>query len=152
MDNNSVLRRLVYILGFDNKKIESIFLMGNQNVSNEEIICWMKKEADELFQNLKDSHFSAFLNGLIVFKRGKKENEVTLNEKTLNNNLIFRKLRIAFNLNDQVVIEVLLLANFRMSKSELSAFFRHPTHPNYRECKNQVLRYFLTGLAMKYKT
>jgi uncharacterized protein YehS (DUF1456 family) len=43
------------------------------------------------------------------------------------------------------------LRGFRLSKHELSAFFRNPTQPQYRECKDQVLRNFLMGLQMKYR-
>jgi len=43
------------------------------------------------------------------------------------------------------------LSDFRMSKHELSAFFRKPGHKHYRECKDQILRVFLKGLQMKYR-
>ena len=49
------------------------------------------------------------------------------------------------------VLAVMALADFRMSKSELSAFFRKPDHKHYRECKDQILRNFLKGLQLKYR-
>ncbi|MBN2715743.1 MAG: DUF1456 family protein [Deltaproteobacteria bacterium] len=38
------------------------------------------------------------------------------------------------------------------SKHELSAFFRHPSHRQYRECKDQVFRKFLQGMQQKYRS
>jgi uncharacterized protein YehS (DUF1456 family) len=44
------------------------------------------------------------------------------------------------------------LANFPIGKHELSAFFRKPGHKHYRECKDQILRKFLKGVQLKYRT
>lgn len=66
----------------------------------------------------------------------------------MTNNDIFKKLRVALMLRDDEILEVLKLADFKMSKSELSAFFRKDDHPNYRECGDQVLRNFLNGLVL----
>jgi len=46
---------------------------------------------------------------------------------------------------------ILALADARLSKHELSAFFRRPDHPHYRECKDQILRGFLKGVGLKYR-
>ena len=62
-----------------------------------------------------------------------------------------RKLKIALNMKDDDVMEMMELAQFRMSKHELSAFFRKPGHKHYRQCKDQMLRNFLKGLQLKYR-
>ena len=67
----------------------------------------------------------------------------------MTNNDIFKKLRIALSLKDFEIINILKLAEFKMSKAELSAIFRKEDHPNYRECGDQVLRNFLNGLIIK---
>jgi len=41
-------------------------------------------------------------------------------------------------------------ANLRISKHELSAFFRKLDHKHYRECKDQILRKFLKGVEERY--
>ncbi len=51
-------------------------------------------------------------------------------------------------LRDDEIIDILKEADFKLSKSELSAFFRKDNHPNYRECGDQVLRNFLNGLVL----
>ena len=61
------------------------------------------------------------------------------------------KLKIALNLKADDVLGILDLANFRISKHELSAFFRRPDHKHYRECKDQILRNFLKGIQLKYR-
>jgi uncharacterized protein YehS (DUF1456 family) len=65
------------------------------------------------------------------------------------NNDILKKLRIALELKDADIIEILKLADFEISKTELSALFRNPGHKNYKECGNQLLRRFLDGLIIK---
>jgi len=66
----------------------------------------------------------------------------------MTNNDILKKLRVALILRDDQIVEILELVDFRISKSELSAFFRAENHPNYVECGDQVLRNFLNGLVI----
>jgi len=66
----------------------------------------------------------------------------------MNNNDIFKKLRVALQLRDDEIVEILQLVDFRITKVELSAFFRNADHPNYMECGDQVLRNFLNGLVI----
>lgn len=66
----------------------------------------------------------------------------------MTNNDVFKKLRVALRLRDDEIVEILKLADFKISKSELSAFFRKDDHPNYRECGDQILRNFLNGLIL----
>lgn len=66
----------------------------------------------------------------------------------MNNNDIFKKLRVALQLRDDQIVDILQLVDFRISKAELGAFFRDPKHPKYMECGDQVLRNFLNGLVI----
>jgi hypothetical protein len=66
----------------------------------------------------------------------------------MNNNDVFKKLRVALQLRDDQIIEILNLVDFRIAKAELGAFFRAEDHPNYTECGDQVLRNFLNGLII----
>ncbi|MFK5974729.1 MAG: DUF1456 family protein [Flavobacteriaceae bacterium] len=66
----------------------------------------------------------------------------------MNNNDIFKKLRVALMLRDDEIVEILALVDFKISKSELGAFFRKEDHPNYVECGDQILRNFLNGLVL----
>jgi len=66
----------------------------------------------------------------------------------LSNNDIFKKLRVALQLRDDEIVKILDLVDFRISKSELGAFFRKEGHPKYMECGDQILRNFLNGLVI----
>ena len=66
----------------------------------------------------------------------------------MNNNDVFKKLRVALQLRDDQIIEILNLVNFRVSKGELGNVFRSEDHPNFMECGDQLLRNFLNGLVI----
>jgi len=66
----------------------------------------------------------------------------------MTNNDIFKKLRVALQLRDDEIVKILELVDFRITKSELGAFFRKEDHPNYVECGDQILRNFLNGLVI----
>jgi uncharacterized protein YehS (DUF1456 family) len=128
-----------------------IFKLGGKAVFSEEVSHWLKKEDEPEFVKLYDKDFAAFLNGLIILKRGPKEEGTPPAEKSLDNNAILRKLKIALNMKDDDMLEIFGLRGFRLSKHELSAFFRNPTQSQYRQCKDQVLRNFLMGLQQKLR-
>lgn len=76
------------------------------------------------------------------------KNTIFAKTTRMNNNDVFKKLRVALQLRDDQIVEILELVNFRISKAELGAFFRSEDHPNYMECGDQVLRNFLNGLVI----
>lgn len=151
MTNNDVLRRIRYTFNFDDTKMIAIFGLGGLEVTRAEISDWLKKEDDPDYRSCSDVQLASFLNGLIVDKRGQKDGTPVPTETSLTNNIIFRKLKIALNLQADEVLALIKRADFSMSKHELSAFFRKPGHKHYRECKDQVLRYFLKGVQLKYR-
>lgn len=151
MDNNDILRRTRYALDLNDSKMMEIFSLGGIKASREEISQWLKKDIDPDYVALPGFQLAAFLNGLIIEKRGKKEGPQPIPEKQLNNNIILRKFKIALNLKDEDILELLALADIQISKHELSAFFRKPGQTQYRECKDQFLRNFMRGMQMKLR-
>jgi uncharacterized protein YehS (DUF1456 family) len=151
MTNNDVLRRIRYIFDLSDSAMIAVFSLANCEVTRDQVSDWLKKEDDPAYEKCSDTLLASFLNGLIIDKRGKKEGPQPPPEKRLNNNVIFVKLKIALNLQADDVFEIMKLADFSLSKHEISAFFRKPDHKNYRECKDQVLRNFLKGLELKYR-
>ena len=149
MTNNDVLRRLRYILDLSDSMMIAVFGQANLEVDREQISNWLKKDDDPDYQQCNDKQLAIFLNGLINHKRGKKEGQQPKPEKKLTNNIILRKLKIAFDLKSEDMLEIIDYAGLALSKHELSAFFRKPDHRHYRECKDQVLRNFLQGLQAK---
>ncbi len=151
MSNNDILKSLRYTLNVSDPQMLEMFNSVGIEVATSELTDWFRKEDDILYRPIYDIKLAAFLNATIVLKRGKKEGVEIINEKKLNNNLILRKLRIAFNLKDDEMLEILKLVDFEISKHELSAFFRKPGQNQYRVCKDQILRKFIMGLQKKYR-
>lgn len=151
MTNNDILRRIRYTFDFDDSKMMAIFALGGREATRAQVSAWMKKDDDPAQLKLNDIQLVIYLNGLIIEKRGKKEGTQPKPEKHFGNNIIFVKLKIALNLQAEDILAILERVGFRLSKHELSAFFRKSGHQHYRECKDQVLRNFLHGLQLKYR-
>lgn len=151
MTNNDILRRVRYIFDFNDDKMIALFAAADCEVTRAQVSNWMKAEDDPAFEKLADVMLATYLNGLINDKRGKREGPQPVAEKDLSNNAIFMKLKIALNLQAEDILEIMDLSDFRMSKHELSAFFRKPGHKHHRECKDQILRIFLKGLQQQYR-
>jgi uncharacterized protein YehS (DUF1456 family) len=149
--NNDVLRRLRYTFDFSDSKMIELFKLMDVEVDREQISNWLKKDDDESYVNCTDKQFATFLNGLIIDKRGKQEGALPEIENKLNNNIVLRKLKIALNLQNDEVLNLLTQAGLSLSKHELSAFFRRADHKHYRACKDQVLRNFLQAIQLKYR-
>lgn len=66
----------------------------------------------------------------------------------MSNNDVLKKLRVALKLRDNDIVEILSFVDFKVSTTELSAFFRAEDHPNYKPCGDQILRNFLNGLII----
>ena len=151
MTKNDILRRLRYILDLSDPQMVSLFNAVDHTVSIEQLHAWFRDEDNPKYKSLKDSELALFLDGLIIDKRGKKEGVEPKLEKTLTNNKVFMKLKIALNLKAEEVLEILELAGLSISKHELSALFRKPNHKHYRQCKDQIMRNFLMGLQLKLR-
>ena len=130
----------------------ALFGLGGSRVTRAEVSDWLKQDDNPDFKELTDTQLAIFLNGLIVKKRGEKDGPRPEPEARLNNNIIFRKLKIALEFKDEDILAVLSFAGFTIGKHELSAFFRKPDHKNFRKCQTQVLRNFLKGLQLKFRT
>ena len=150
MNNNDILRRIRYTFDFDDAKMIALFALADLKITRAEVSNWLKKDDDPDFQGIYDIQLASFLNGFINDRRGKKEGEQPKPEKKLNNNIVFRKLKIALNLKDDDIIDILELVDMRVGKHELSAFFRNPTQKQYRPCKDQILRNFIHGIQINH--
>lgn len=66
----------------------------------------------------------------------------------MTNNDILKKLRVALQLRNEDIVEIMKLVDFKVTTSELGALFRSEDHPKYKECGDQFLRNFLNGLII----
>ncbi|MEB2781730.1 DUF1456 family protein [Algoriphagus persicinus] len=151
MTNNDVARSLRYTFDFNDFTMIEIIKSGGETVDRELVANWLKRDDEPEFEEMYDKELATFLNGFIILKRGKKEGEQPVAEKRLNNNIILRKLKIALNLRDEDMLAILESVDRKISKHELSAFFRKPGQAQFRPCKDQILRNFLKGLQQKHR-
>ncbi len=154
MNHNDVLRRLRYALQLNDDATIGTFALAGYEMEKDYLAMLMKKEQEPGFMLCRDKIMSLFLDGLIIKLRGKQEGVepvILKGGQILSNNDILRKIRIAMSYRDDDMIAVLKLANFRLSKGELSALFRKPDHRNYKECGDQVVRNLLKGMVVKYR-
>lgn len=170
MDNNDILIRIRYALDIKNADMIKIFKLGGIDVTREELPKILTKSKDCYFDNpvnsntkvddqIKCDHkmLDAFLDGLIIFKRGRQETKpgqpkkLTLMRNNNVNNIVLKKLKIALTLTSEDMLDVFSKAGITVSKSELSAIFRKEGHKNYKECGDKFARNFLKGLALKFR-
>jgi len=151
MTYNDLLRRLRYALNLNGESIAGLCTLGGQEIRPIDVLMLLKKEEETGYVVCDDTVMTAFLDGLIISRRGArvpKPGSAKTTDMALNNNLILRKLRIALELNDEAMLAILEKAGVQLSKSELSAMFRAEGHRNYKPCGDQFLRNFIRGLTL----
>jgi uncharacterized protein YehS (DUF1456 family) len=146
MNNNDILRRLRYALNLNNEGLTRLFDLGGHPLSLGDLDLLLRKDDEPGFVDCPDALLLAFLDGLVVSRRGPRELAPAAPEH-LNNNLVLRKLRIALELKDVDMQRILEAGGMQVSRSEISALFRAPGHRNFVPCRDQLLRRFLAGLA-----
>jgi len=149
MLNNDVLRSLRYTLKVNEFELAHIVKMGGGDVTQAEINTYIKKEDEPGFIKCPQNVLAHFLNGLIYLKRGRDDARPALVADLPTNNVVLKKLRVAFELKDTDFLDMLKAGGFNVSKSELSALFRKEGHENYKVCGDQYLRQVLKALALR---
>jgi uncharacterized protein YehS (DUF1456 family) len=155
MNNNDILRQLRYALNMNDSTMIETFKLADHEIGQSILTGLLRKEDEIGFVSCGDVVLGHFLDGLILYKRGRKEikpGETRRTESRLTNNIILKKLRIALELKEDDMLAVLNLAEVHISKAELTALFRKEGHKNYKECGDQFLRKFLKGLSIRYRT
>jgi uncharacterized protein YehS (DUF1456 family) len=148
MTHNDVLRSLRYLLNVRDSQLVEIFRLGKFEITAADVVALLKAEDQDGHKECSHEVTAHFLNGLVLHKRGVDPNRpAQAIETPVTNNVVLKKLRVAFQLKDDDVIALLAKTGLRVSKAELGAFCRRPDHRNYRECKDQFLRNLFKGMA-----
>jgi uncharacterized protein YehS (DUF1456 family) len=145
---------LRYALDISETKIVEICKLVEFTITRDEVVDLLKKEDEQGYVECSDETMTNFLDGLIAYKRGKLEtrSEPDKNPRArLSNNTKLKKIRVAFEFKEEDMHAILGLADFQISKPELSALFRKKGHKNYRDCGDQILRNFLKGLTIRLR-
>ena len=154
MIKNDILRSSRYMLDLGDAKVVAIVQLADAGfpIAKEDVQAFLRKDDDPGYLECSDRVLAHFLDGLVVHLRGRNENLPPRPvEKRITNNLVLKKLRVAFELKDVDMHQVFANAGFPVSKPELSALFRQPDHHNYRACGDQMLRNFLKGLTLRVR-
>jgi len=152
--NNDVLRSIRYMLDLGDALVLEIARLADPALvlDRESVHAFLQKEDAEGFAACPDPFLAHFLDGLVRHRRGPNENSPPRPvAKRITNNLVLKKLRVAFELRDEDMHRAFDEAGLPVSKPELSALFRQPEHRNYRACGDQMLRNFLKGLTMRLR-
>jgi uncharacterized protein YehS (DUF1456 family) len=155
MINNDVLRSIRYMLDLSDNKVVEIVRLADPAfvIEKDEVRAFLLKEEEPGYQACGDGVLAHFLDGLIIHRRGRDESlPLRPVEKRISNNVVLKKLRVAFELKDIDMHQVFVAAGFPVSRPELSALFRQPGHKNYRPCGDQLLRNFLKGLTLRVRS
>jgi uncharacterized protein YehS (DUF1456 family) len=154
MINNDVMRSIRYMLDLGDAHVVEFARLADPDFSmtRQDVQAYLKKEDEDGFVKCSDRVLAHFLDGLVIHCRGRDESLPPRRvEDRVSNNLVLKKLRVAFQLKDVDMHEVFARAGFPVSKPELSALFRQPGHKNYRPCGDQMLRNFLKGLTLRLR-
>ena len=154
MINNDILRSIRYMLDLGDSKVVEIIQLADAEfpIDKEGVQAFLKKDDDPGYVECSDRVLAHFLDGLVIYYRGRNDSVPPRPvEKRITNNLVLKKLRVAFELKDVDMHQVFADAGFPVSKPELSALFRQPDHHNYRPCGDQMLRNFLKGLTLRVR-
>jgi uncharacterized protein YehS (DUF1456 family) len=147
LNANDILRQIRYALNLRNPQMLEVFKLGEVPITQDQLLSYLTKEGDEGFVGCNTKTLGAFLDGLIIYKRGPRpEGAPAPAPQALDNNLILRKIKIALEHKDTDILAALQRAGFAFSKTELSALFRKKGHKHYRECKDQILRNYIRGI------
>lgn len=152
MTNNDVMKSVRYTLEIKNKDVVQMIKEGGVELTILDVVNILKHEEDEEFVECPIETIHAFLDGLILKRRGPSDGPAKkLPTDRINNTVVLRKLRIAFEMKDTDMIATLKSVGLTVSKGEINALFRAPTHKHYMKCGDQFLRNFLKGLAQKFR-
>lgn len=159
MTKSDVLRSIRYGLDINEVKVVDIANLAGSKVEIGAVADFLKREDEPGYVECTGQFLSDFLDGLIILNRGPKDTDangtgdnVKAYHGRLTNNVILKKIRVAFNLKEEDLHQILDSAGFTVSKPELSAIFRKEGQKNYRECGDQLLRNFLKGLSLRLRT
>lgn len=154
MINNDVLRSIRYMLDLSDGMVVDLAKLADPDfaLDKADVPALLKREDEEGFVACPDSVLAHVLDGLVLQLRGRDESRPPRPiEKRVTNNVVLKKLRVAFELKDVDMHEIFVQAGFPISKPEMTALFRQAEHKNFRLCGDQLLRNFLKGLTMRVR-
>jgi uncharacterized protein YehS (DUF1456 family) len=140
-----------------------MFKLGGAHVTKDELMNMLIKvnddeEAPENFIKVNNKLLEQFLNGFVTYKRGPQKDEngnvkppLEATGKENANNMLLKKVKIALGLTSDDLVDLLYEGGVTVSKGEMGAILRNPTHKNYKVCGDRFARCFIKGLTYKHR-
>ncbi|MBT1073400.1 DUF1456 family protein [Pelotalea chapellei] len=151
MANNETLRSIRDALKIDDATMVRIFKESGREVGLSTISAFLSSEDEDDYIPCADPVFGFFLEGLIIHKRGRKDDKASPASQPvsrLSKNDVVKKLRIALDLKEDDLITIFKASGVQISKNDLSSLFRKEGNKHYKECSDQIFKAFLKGLAI----
>jgi len=150
MNNSDLLTAILDKLNIGQEDFEKSLTLGG--ITDPEVI-------DAALTNCDKSVVEGFLNGYISLKRGPKEEgkgdlgqskpPLQLNRGKSVNNVILKKLKIAYALTNDDLMDIFASVGITMTKNDLTTYFRKEGHKHYRLCDDKLMIKFLEGIAIR---
>src|SRR5512141_868807 len=112
MNNNDLLRQLHSALDLGYPEMIEIFKLAGCTMNQSTLLLLLKNESEAEFIPCSNPLMSFFLDGLIVYKRGRLESaggQAPKPAASLDNNAILKKLRIALDLKEEDMLAIMKL-------------------------------------------
>ncbi|QEI13101.1 DUF1456 family protein [Cellvibrio japonicus] len=151
MNTNAILRKLTQSLAISRPELQVWFAAIDVELEPAEVDALLVPESSPASVDLPQYLLLQLLNQWIVQQRGQKPEasvEVVNKQTKLSNNDVLKKLRIAYQLHEQDVRDLLRLVTIELTKSDLSALFRKAGHPQYKACDDELVLDFIEGLGL----
>lgn len=147
MNNTERMMRLSHALELEALDIVEIFELGQIEMTEESVELVLSGKTPLDFESLE-----AFLNGLIIFNRGEKPNQgprkpMTIEDPRSTNNVMLKKLKIAFSLNSEDMLDLFKVVEISISKEKLSCLFRKEGHKSYKYARDVYIVGFLKAIG-----
>lgn len=151
MKTNQILTAIITPLKLTDKEMLDIYQLAGLPMTASRLASLLCTEEDQGFGLCSFEELGAFLDGLILSRRGPSPQK-NIEEKVipLTNNLILKKLRIALELKEPETEIIFALGEATLSRQELKSLFRKESHKNFRACSDAWLAAFLEGLDEYY--
>jgi len=152
VENNDVLRRLRYALQLDDAEAARLAGLGGESVTVEAMSLFRLRSEDPAAVPCPDRALGALLSGLVLDRRGPPEqarNDHEEDRYACDNNSVLKRVKVALAMrSDEVVACIGAGGGGAVTDSVIGSFLRRPGARNFQGLGDQMLRRFLSGLAM----
>lgn len=149
MNNTERLMRITDALELETLDIVEMFDLSEIDMPEEKVDLLLSGK-----ESMDYEHLEAFLNGLIVFNRGESPKDgprkpMTIEDPRSTNNVLLKKLKIAFSLTSEDMLDLFKEVEVSISKEKLSCLFRKEGHKSYKYCRDVYVVGFLKAISQR---